>query len=53
MAGWENKSIEEQIKIHKKSGETLKKNIKEGKTIIKGHPCPENVKDKLREYRSQ
>ena len=53
MAGWENKSLEEQIKIHKKSGESLKKNIKEGKTIIKGHPYSENVKDKLREYRSQ
>ena len=50
---WESKTEEEKKEIAMKSAMTLKKNIKEGKTIIKGHPCPENVKDKLREYRSQ
>jgi len=50
---WENKTSEEINQIHQKQIETLKQNIKNGKTIIKGHPCSEELKNHLRELRSQ
>lgn len=43
-----NKSFEEMQKISLKSLKTRLKNIAEGKTIIKGHKCSEETKNKLR-----
>lgn len=49
MNGWENKSIEEQNKIHKKSGETLKQKILNGEIspCFSGHIHTQETKDKM------
>lgn len=50
MIGWDNKSVEELNKIHKKSGKTLSENITNGiiKSYWKGKKHTEASKEKIR-----